>query len=281
MPKGKNMILEIQQKEGKYFKEILDEAYLNGERNCDVAAKYGIAQATINRYLARISELGDYKLYGVRKRSEVRNLNRVRRANIEKEYKMPFAQVLKHLRVERRLTCEEIGELLDCSKDAVSYWMNKLKVQMTISEARKQSIKVGRTNYSEIHKKIRNGAARNLSRGSSKEEIVRIELKSFFEEKLSESYEFIIGFTNWSILGDKEVDIPIVIINKNSDKIYKIAIEYDGVEFHEELINLEKKERLAKENWHYFNIYDDGLNREQLIGKIEDIILEILYLIEI
>lgn len=280
MPKGKDMILEIQEKEGKYFKEILDEAYLNGERNCDVSAKYGIAQSTINRYLNRINELGDYKRYGAKEKAKYRNLNKQRREDIEKEYKMPFAQVLRHLRVEKGLTCEEIGELLDCTKDTVSSWMNKLKVQMTISEARVQSIKAGRTNYADIHKKIRNGTARHLSRGSSKEEIVRIELKSFFEEKLPKCFEFIIGFTNWSILGDCEVDIPIVLINKDSNKIYKIAIEYDGAKFHDEIINLDKKRRLNEESWQYFNIFDDGLNREQLKDKIEDIILEILYLIE-
>jgi len=280
MPKGKDMILEIQSKEGKFFKEILDEAYQRGERNCDICAKYGIAQATINRYFHRINELSDYKLFGQRPKVKYKCLNRKRRSEIEQEYKMPFAEVLKHLRVNECLTCKQIGELLDCTENTIQEWMSKLQVQMTVSEARVQSIKTGRTDYSQIHKKIRNGAARYLARGSSKEEIVRIELKSFFEEKLPSFFDFVIGFTNWSILRDREVDIPVILINKNNNKFYKIAIEYDGSKFHNEEYNTEKGNRLNAEGWQYYNIYDNNLNRFELNERIEDIILRILYLID-
>lgn len=280
MAKGMAIIPKIQKEEGKYFIDILKELWAQGYRNCDIAVKFDINQATINRYLKRLEELGSPELYGkyYNKSKESPN-KKLDIEKIESEYKMPIREVLYTLRYKGKMNCNQIAKLFDVNSFTVQYWMKQFGIQMSISTAHKQSIETGRINYSEIHRRIRRNSTINLAKGSSKEEYVRLLMKSRLDYILPESFEYVIGFSDWSILKGKEVDIPIIIINSTTNDVYKIAVEYDGCMYHDELINEEKQRALKERNWHYLNIFDDGMNQEQLSSKINDIIRQIVNLL--
>jgi hypothetical protein len=68
------------------------------------------------------------------------------------------------------------------------------------------------------------------------------------------SIEIIVGLNNKSILENgKEIDIPIIIINK--DKTYKFAIEYNGDYWHENKNkDINKLEMINQKDYHLFYI---------------------------
>lgn len=271
MPKGRNMILEIQERTGKLFSDILEEEYRNGQRNCDIALKYRIAQATINRYLHRIGELESPELYGKTYINKPRYLNKNRQKEIEQEYKLPFKEVLRYLRYVEKKNHEQIGCLLNCKADTVYRWMKKFDIVMAKDKAMEQAYETGRMNKAETQKKKINGYTRLYARGSSKEEFVRLNIKSYFEDKFNERFDFVIGFTNWNILGSLEIDIPIIILDNQTNKVFKFAIEYDNSHFHNELVNRHKKVLSETKGWKFINLYDDNLSTEELIAEINKI----------
>lgn len=280
MARGKNMILKIQEEYNCLFIDILNKEYSCGLRNCDIAVKYGIAQATINHYLNKIKELSPPDLYG-KISSPPRYLNKQRREEIEGEYLMPFKDVLIYLRYIEELSPSQMGKLLNCSSNTIYDWMKKYNIVMSKPEAMKQAVKTGRMDFGKVHKKRRQGYARLYARGSSTEEYIRLYIKNFFENNLPDNYDYIIGFTNWSILNSKETDIPIVIINNNNNKLFKFAIEYDNSKYHTKTINLNKKVISEIKNWKFFNLYDDNNNKNDLNFKIDFINKKILKELEL
>jgi hypothetical protein len=99
--------------------------------------------------------------------------------------------------------------------------------------------------------------------GSRIEEQIRWALKNDLE-KFSD-YEVIIGFSNWTILGNLEVDIPIVCILKSDQSITKFALEIDGDRFHIDESRWTRKERSIKQSgWHPLRIiiHEQELSRK-------------------
>lgn len=260
MPKGKPIIRLIEEKEGKLFIDIIKELRNKGSRNCDIARKYGIAQSAINQYLNKVEKTGSPESYGRVRSINYKFFNKEKISRIELQYKMTFPDVLKYLRYEKKCNCDEIAELLDSTVCTIQDQMKKFGIQMNHSDAIKQAAETGRQDYGEIHKTIRDGSLRMLAKGSSKEEYMRAILKSLLDEMLPDKYIFLIAFTDWSILKDREIDIPIIIIDNEQNKVYKFAIEYDGAKFHTTVINNEKSIKLYEQGWQYYNIYDNGLS---------------------
>lgn len=110
-----------------------------------------------------------------------------------------------------------------------------------------QAIAKQKRNYKEIMLKGRQTMIENNTNieGSSPEKYVRTILNCNLPLAFP-NYEIIVGLNNKSILDDgKEIDIPIIIINK--DKILKIAVEYDGEFWHRDKERNAKKENYANE----------------------------------
>ncbi|NUM55091.1 MAG: hypothetical protein HUU46_15705 [Candidatus Hydrogenedentes bacterium] len=133
-------------------------------------------------------------------------------------------------------------------------WLSALKLEYSRAEAGKQ--RWARGLMQEAAAKTRRSLIRSRTVGSRVEEQIRWELKSELEGK--PEYEAIIGFSNWSILGTHEVDIPIVLIRRTDQRVTKIGIEIDGERFHEgaERWN-QKRAVLASNGWHPIRIVVD------------------------
>jgi DNA-binding CsgD family transcriptional regulator len=272
MPKGEDMILEIQEREGRLFIDIITELEEQGYRPSDIAAIFGMHVSTIYRYKNKIKKLDSPEQYGKRETKKYKRLNI---DEIEKQFGMSFKELLVYLRRKKEMTCEQIADLLGTTESTIQYHMRKLGVQMDKSEARKQTLKTKRVDMKKVNEKVRKGFTRIYLKGSSKEERVRLLLKEKLERFLKDEYEFVIGFTDWSILQNegKQVDIPIVIIHRQTQQFFKIAIEYDGSKFHEEEFNEEKKRLLQQKGWIYFNIYDKDLSNEELNDEVTRLLL--------
>lgn len=135
-----------------------------------------------------------------------------------------------------------------------------------------QQIAKKKRNYKEIQLKGRQTMLKNSTniKGSKQEQYTRELLNCILPIKFP-NCEIIVGLNNKSILDNgKEIDIPIVIINK--DKIFKFAIEYNGDFWHkDENRDVEKIEMVNQKGYHLFYIAPkENATNKQIKEHIEN-----------
>ena len=122
-----------------------------------------------------------------------------------------------------------------------------------------QAIASTKRNYKEIQLKGRQTMVKNQTniKGSSQEQYIRELLNCTLPMEFP-NLEIIVGLNNKSILENgKEIDIPIIIINKNN--IIKLAIEYDGSFWHQDIEEDKYKDNIINEKgYELFRISPKG-----------------------
>jgi len=181
---------------------------------------------------------------------------------------------------------EEISQRtkIKFSKRTLERWLTSLGISFSQREAGILRWRNGL--MTEAVKKGRRSLQEASFKGSKIEDQVRWALKNELE-KLSE-YEVVIGFTDWSILSNLEIDIPIVCILKSDQSITKFALEIDGERFHhQENRWIQKEKRIRQSGWHPLRIiiYEQELskrahqvyvkNNVRSIVDIDKLVLEI------
>lgn len=184
---------------------------------------------------------------------------------IESSFHKPIEDVLKGMR-QQGLSASQIHEEISqhvkikFTKRSVQRWLKWLEIEFSQDEAGRLRWKNGL--MSEAIKKTRRTLQETRAKGSKIEELIRWVLKDELEQL--KGYEVIIGFTDWTILNDLEIDIPIVFIQKSSQKVSKFALEVDGERFHPDSRKWEEKSRRIKlEGWHPLRaiIHNEKLSR--------------------
>ena len=136
---------------------------------------------------------------------------------------------------------------VDFNKRQLERWLKALGIEFSREEAGRQRWREGL--MSEAARKTRDSLRTSMVKGSRIEEQIRWALKSRLET--IQEYETIIGFANWTILDNSEVDIPIVCIRKSDQRVFRFALEVDGKPFHPaETKWLEKMDRIQQAGWH-------------------------------
>jgi len=96
-------------------------------------------------------------------------------------------------------------------------------------------------------------------------------------------YEIIVGYNEYGILLDKEVDIPIIIIDNEENKFHKFAIEYNGDYFHKyrQSGDILKENRLTNNGWNLYYIEHpdntDYTNIEEQVKRVIECIFRKIY----
>lgn len=65
----------------------------------------------------------------------------------------------------------------------------------------------------------------------------------------------IIGTNAVGIVKDKEIDIPVIVFNNLNGIYVKIAVEYNGEEYHKE-VDQKKLKLLNESNWIYYEVIE-------------------------
>ena len=89
---------------------------------------------------------------------------------------------------------------------------------------------------------------------------IKIVIYDYFYE---DYYEVVIGTNAVGIIKDKEIDIPVIVFNSSNGACIKIAVEYNGEEYHKEE-DIKKLKLLKESNWIYYEVIErnnDGSHR--------------------
>lgn len=157
-----------------------------------------------------------------------------------------------------KLSVGEIAPYYNKTTRSIESWLTKLGWSRDRIEA--QQIAAKRTrDYTKIRRTFKKTMLERFDEnqlfGSRPEQFARHKLNIELSCKLPKC-EIIVGVNNVSII-DKEIDIPIIIFSK--DKIYKYAVEVDGIVFHKVLHvqdrDFKKTESAIKKGYTIFNIY--------------------------
>ncbi len=146
-------------------------------------------------------------------------------------------RILYYLIVYKELSPRDICFYYQISLSAFRKYLVDYGIVLSPKEARARIEQNGRGNHGRARITLnKNVVKRALTSGISNNyellfrDLITSYVPSYFDIIM---YEVIIGVQTISIMPPQEIDIPIIIINKHTDEIYKYAIELSGKIWHE------------------------------------------------
>lgn len=272
-------IKQIEEELNESFIDVYNRDISSGLSISDMAIKYQIKHpAAITQYLYNnrikdIKPLFDIPIFVGLSMPETEK-------RFEELYGLNLMEFLKQKYIEEKLSMGVIAKLLECSektvKNTFDYYGIKIKKR---NQARADAIDTGNLNYGSILNKVRKTKRKTTFSGSFSEQRIRMLIQYYLYELFNQDYEIVIGFNEYSILRIYEVDIPIIVINTNTNKTYKFAVEVNGPSHCEkdQIIRDETKiQQLKKKNWiHKSIVLTQNIEILELEGKSKDISQEI------
>lgn len=274
----------VEKETGRKFEDIYNELTEEGLSPTEIADKLRLrSMSSISSYLYQLkrekernnnNKLIVHGLAG-KKPKEVENIFR-------EQTGMEIRDFLKRKYIDEELSLQDISDLIGIKPRRLSDKVRYYGLYKTSSQARKEAVKKGNIDYKTINRKGRLTRAKNISK-SNKQDMIRELLKYHLQFVLDQfkDIEIITGYNEYCVLNTLEIDIPIIIFNQN--KVFKLAIEYDGDIWHKDRDTDIKKENLLKEkNWKLIRIteeHTEGNNYKLLESKIKEIVNQIIEII--
>lgn len=161
----------------------------------------------------------------------------------------------------QELSTFELSILFDASQRSIEKLLAKTGLNITKSESQKRA--ASKRDYGRVFTTQRHTRASSLVRngffGSKAENTVRTILATKLENRLADKYEIIVGLNTTTIIPPLEIDIPVILIEKSTEKIIKIAIEVDGEKYHQSSRMQSRdanKDYVVKEHgWHMVRVF--------------------------
>lgn len=224
-------------------------------------------QIILNRYDSNSErfESLEYKMF-LEKIKALPSIHFLKKVHMKTEdlYKMIY-----YLYVENQLTTKQLSRCFKISKNSMYRELVKMGINMTLEEASQRASKQGSRNYTKIYnnakKRMMYSVLEGGLTGSESENHLRTILNVELINRLDrQRYIVIVGLNNSGIIPPREVDIPIIIIDNDSDKIKKIAVEFNGAHWHNQndVKDEKKAEDLEKIDWKYFGFFYSGKSNE-------------------
>lgn len=280
----------IEKETGRKFIDVYNELANQGLSLTEITVKLQIKNvSTVSTYLHKHKQREEKKLNPPdESKLIIKGLSGKNNETVEvmfyNELGIEYKDFLKQKYIDEQLTLDEISELIGISPTTLSVRMKEYGFHKTKSQLRHEAMKRGTINYDNILSKGRKTRSKSKSLSHSQDLLITL-IKHNLELAFTEldNIEIILGYNEYCILGSMEVDIPIIIFK--GDKVYKIALEYDGDVWHEarERVNKLKETQLKEKKWHYINVIEVNTESGKL-GIVEDkakyIVNQILKFIE-
>lgn len=172
------------------------------------------------------------------------------------------------------LTPEEYGIMFDEKPDTMFRKLKKIGLSLSPTEAAENVTKRGRRDSAKALSKGRLTRLRNIEEngggGSKNENIFRNYIATVMHEYLpTEKYEYVIGVNAINIIGNKEIDVPIMIYDVESQVIHRFAVEYNGDCYHMEENDKEKEQLLHEKGWKYIAVFENSKTNDWTKGVVE------------
>jgi len=158
------------------------------------------------------------------------------------------------------LTCQNIADMFNVSVRSIQNIENKLGLKLpTDIVQQKAALKRNYDAMLETKKATRiNSTLKDGLTGSGLENLYRTVLeKELSSHYGNQAYEIIVGINTNSIIPPREIDIPIILINKSTGMLFKFALEFNGQYWHKDKMvkkDEEKEKDLNKKDWNYLQI---------------------------
>lgn len=250
---------DIEAETGRPFLDIVNELLLEGFAPSEISRKLGLRSQTHIRKLLKEQEHNNQMVLFPEIFKNRRRLKESERLFFEKTG-MTLRDFLNEKYVIEGRSTHAIAPLFGVSASTIHEKLKTYGISRNLSEARRKLVETGDIEYKEIMRKVRKTIRKSFG-ASNSQEFARKIFKEAIEKQLIRDdisdIEVIVGYNEWSILRNKEVDLPIVIFDLKSNNVYKIAIEYNGEYFHENLQrDKEKEQDLAIQKWETYAIYE-------------------------
>ena len=183
-----------------------------------------------------------------------------------------FFRILYLLYIKRKYSVKEISLGLDISYAKLD---GLLKKKMKICLPRKEAAERAacRRDYNRIYKKGRETSRLEFYDSGLEGSVAENAFRTILESKAKdffflEQYDVIIVINNRTIIYPYEVDIPIVVFEKNSSRNFRFAVEFNGAYWHEKGADRDnsKKKLLEHKGWVYIPVEfsNDASNNSNL-----------------
>jgi hypothetical protein len=194
-----------------------------------------------------------------------------------------FLKVMAYYIYIEKLSTRDLIAISMCTHGTLNYKLNIFGISLSHDEGISEKKRRGSQDYvksiSKGKRTTLKSQAENASVGTKNENYARNYFSYHYPEFFdTDIFEVVIGCNNTGILGSKEIDIPIFVLNKQSEKLYKIAVEYNGY-FHT-LDDRDKEKILIAEEkgWGYLKIDDDPIysnDKSRFETVLRSVLLEI------
>jgi transposase len=250
----------IEKETGRKFIDIYNELYYQGLSLTEIAIKLHIKRVgDVSKYLTLYRRKQENELDSNEDKLIIKGLKGRNLSTIERMFReqlgIEYKDFLEQKYLKEGLSPSDISKLIGVHISTINTTLNQYELNKTISQARKDLIENGDINYDEILSKSRK--TRNKSKALSHKQdllvtLIKYNLELLFNEL--DNTEIIVGYNEYCVLGSLEIDIPIIVIKNN--QIYKIALEYDGDNWHENRKTIDKQKdiQLKEKNWYLIRI---------------------------
>lgn len=190
----------------------------------------------------------------------VQNIQKKSYLNLGFKSSEEYARVFYYLCVEKHLSARDIMSLFDFTYGTVHLRLKNLGLNLSHEEGIEAKKNRKSQDYGKSFRSGQRTRTKHHSSTSTKnEDRTRIRISQFIDECLNDSkYETIVGLSNTAILGGREIDIPVVIYNRENNRIYRFAVEYNGDYYHSEERDTDKKMLAKQKSWHYLAIVESS-----------------------
>jgi predicted transcriptional regulator len=277
----------IEKETGRKFIDVYNELASQGLSLTEICIKLNIRLvSTVSTYLTKYRQRQE-RLNMTNEEIEskliVKDLSNKNLDTVEvlfyNQIGIEYEDYLRQKYLEEGYSLNELSLMLGVSRDTLSRTVRHYGMHKTKSQARQEAMRKGNVNYDKILSKSRK--TMNKSKSSSKQDLLITLLKHHLELAFTEldNTEIILGYNEYCILGSMEVDIPIVIFKGN--KVYKVALEYDGDIWHDHRLeqNTDKEMMLHNKGWFFINIEEtneESSSLEIVEDKAKYIVNEII-----
>jgi transposase len=212
-----------------------------------------------DREIAKIFNVRFQTIHRLRKRYGIENFTKP---------KNPGYDVLYDLYIKQELNQKQVARRLGVARGTLSKWLAICNIRRrTRPEQIDLALQQGKWNDTAMkgrHTQMKN----RLLIGSEPQQIMIVALIVGLEPLYAEGWEVIIGQQNWCILqGCAEVDIPIIALKKI--RTIKIAVEIDGIYWHEGADHSLKDYRLRDRGWKPFHFTAPDKTPEKMFPEME------------
>jgi len=193
----------------------------------------------------------------------------VRRSTFQKlgfESREEYARVFYYLYEILELSARQLMIIFSLNYNTVHLRLKALGVNLSHEEGIKRKKNRKSQNYVSTFQSGRitraNSQLENFSAGSANENYTRVQLSNMLCRYLNaDIYEVVVGVSNTGILGSLEIDIPVVVYDKEKQKIFRFAVEYNNDYNHDEERDKMKEAEASRRGWKYIPLVENSRSR--------------------